>query len=172
MSASEQDKLAGSRYFVEKQEPWCCRVCVIRQGIITSDYVELEVCGGTESVLVVDDEVALLEITSNILGILGYQVHSAVGPLEALKILESNRPIDLLFTDMVMPGDLSGIDLANAAIELRTDLKILLTSGFPGHLFDKAGAARWAGALLPKPYGKDQLAQVVRTKLDEGSVDV
>jgi PAS domain S-box-containing protein len=141
-------------------------------GETTSDHVELEVCGGTESVLVVDDEVALLEITSHILGILGYQVHSAVGPLEALKILESNRPIDLLFTDMVMPGDLSGIDLANAAIELRPDLKILLTSGFPGHLFDKAGAARWADALLAKPYGKDQLAQAVRAKLDEGSVDV
>jgi DNA-binding NtrC family response regulator len=66
-----------------------------------------------------------------------------------------------------MPDGLNGIALAMAAEVLRPDIKVLLTSGFSGQLFDKRSLAKWGSDLLPKPYSSAALKTSVRAKLDE-----
>jgi PAS domain S-box-containing protein len=126
-----------------------------------------EIRGGVETVLVVDDEAALTEIASNILQDAGYTALKTDSVHEALEILNSDARIDLLFSDLVMPDGLNGIALAMAAEVLRPDIKVLLTSGFSGQLFDKRSLAKWGSDLLPKPYSSAALKTSVRAKLDE-----
>src|SRR3546814_14096129 len=68
----------------------------------------------------------------------------------AFSILQEDRPIDLLFTDIVMPGSLSGVQLAERAKELRPEIKILLTSGFAKVAMENASGGRPAGPLLSR----------------------
>src|SRR6185295_17505720 len=88
--------------------------------------------GGTERILLVEDDATVLALTLNVLTGLGYQVTTATNAAEALTILQSGRELDLLFTDVVMPGGVSGLSLARTARELRPMLRVLLTSGFVG----------------------------------------
>lgn len=125
-----------------------------------------EASRGTERLLVVDDEKDLLRLAESVLGGLGYTVRTARNGREGLAVLRQDSAIDLLLTDIVMPGGMSGLDLADAALELRPDLKVLLASGYTGSLFDQATAERWAGWVLAKPYSNLALAQAVRRALD------
>src|SRR3546814_4772352 len=88
----------------------------------------------------------------------------------AFSILQEDRPIDLLFTDIVMPGSLSGVQLAERAKELRPEIKVLLTSGFAKVAMENASGGRPAGPLLSKPYRMQDLAQAVSDAL-HGSGD-
>jgi PAS domain S-box-containing protein len=88
--------------------------------------------GGHERILVVEDDATVLSLTTDMLTGLGYQVTSATHAAEALAVLHSGAEIDLLFSDVVMPGGVSGVSLARTARELRPDLRVLLTSGFVG----------------------------------------
>jgi PAS domain S-box-containing protein len=123
--------------------------------------------GGYETVLVVEDNPALRRAAVQQLTVLGYRVYEADGARAALDLLETNEPVDLLFSDVVMPGGMDGIDLAEHACELRPALKVLLTSGFP----DVRGAEQRINArkfhLLGKPYRQDELARMLRERLDE-----
>jgi CheY-like chemotaxis protein len=95
---------------------------------------------------------------------LGYRVVEAQDGPSALKILES-QPIDLLFSDIMMPGGMSGYDLAAKAVARRPALKVLLTSGFADtHLNDSNPEIRTQ--VLAKPYRKDDLARALREVLD------
>jgi CheY-like chemotaxis protein len=97
---------------------------------------------------------------------LGYRVHEADSADAALRILDAAEPIDLLFTDVVMPGTLNGKELAIKARALRADLKVLFTSGFPG-TSNAHGARLEAGdVLLSKPYHKRDLAKAVDDALN------
>lgn len=122
---------------------------------------------GTEKILIVDDEAGLREIAETALSELGYRTAIAENGDVALSILQSTPDIDLLFTDLVMPGSINGLQLAETILKERPDLKVLLTSGFSGQIMNKESAERWAGALLSKPYTNAQLAQAIRSKLDE-----
>jgi DNA-binding NtrC family response regulator len=84
----------------------------------------------------------------------------------ALVILSSGERIDLLFSDVVMPGTMNGLDLAQQATLLRRDLKVLLTSGFPGVRGPDQSMARSPFLLLNKPYRRTELARAVREALD------
>lgn len=116
-------------------------------------------------ILVVDDNSGVLEEATEQLTRLGYEVISASSGAEALAVLERGERIDLLFTDVVMPGDIAGRDLADKAAELRPGLKVLFASGyFEGALISK-GALETDVQFIAKPYRMKALAQKVEEVL-------
>lgn len=125
---------------------------------------------GSHTILVVDDESDLVELARSNLQESGYRVLATASPEEAKKMLAEDTPIDLLLTDVVMPGGIGGVDLAEAASSLRPGLRILFTSGFAGQHFDPASLTKWGGDLLPKPYSKQDLLHAVRKKLSTTDV--
>ena len=122
---------------------------------------------GNETILVVDDEVDLLQLADQYLSDLGYRVHLAKNATEALKTLAGDETIDLLFSDVVMPGGINGYELAQKAEELQPGIKILLTSGFTSKTIAKNGLARFSTNLLSKPYRKQDVVQRIREVLDK-----
>jgi len=128
---------------------------------------KIELLGGNESILIVDDEADLLELARQYLSNLGYQTHTAENAEQALKILAEDDSIDLLFSDVVMPGGTNGYELAQKATELRPGLKVLLTSGFTSKTVDQDVLARFSSHLLSKPYREADMAQRIRLVLDE-----
>lgn len=123
---------------------------------------------GSETILAVDDEEGLLELAQDSLEILGYRVFTAVDGQSALEILTSGERIDLLFSDVVMPGGVDGYELAELAAAQYPDLKILLTSGYTG----KSTEERPSNAsltLLKKPYSQFQLAHRIRDLLGKST---
>jgi len=125
---------------------------------------------GTETVLVVDDEEALLQLAKTLLEGMGYRVFTASNGEQALQKLHQERDIDLLFSDVVMPGAINGYDLAEQATAKFPKLKVLLTSGYTGKVVDdnQANKAGLTLNLLNKPYSISELAIEVREVLDEG----
>jgi len=116
-------------------------------------------------VLVVDDNSGVLEEATEQLTRLGYDVVSASSGAEALAVLERGEKIDLLFTDVVMPGDIAGRDLAEKASGLRPGLKVLFASGyFEGALVSK-GALETDVQFIAKPYRMKALAQKIEEVL-------
>ena len=120
---------------------------------------------GNETVLVVEDDHGVRDFAASVLRELGYRVLEASNGDLALEVLDRSRDIDLLFTDLVMPGQLNGADLARAARDRRPTLRVLFTSGYTTRLLEK----EWPGEaveLLRKPYRSLDLAERVRTLLD------
>ena len=116
-----------------------------------------------ETVLVVEDEKLVLLTAIQGLTMLGYHVLAADHAATALEILRSAEPIDVLFSDVVMPGHLNGVQLAAEAIRLRPKIKILLVSGYPRRaLSDDYGLGKEI-PLLQKPYRIQDLATRLRT---------
>ncbi len=114
---------------------------------------------GRGTILVVDDEPELLTLAVMHLRSLGYQTLEANNGVQALAILKTSTEIDLLFSDIVMPGGINGIQLAQHAVRLRPGIKILLTSGHAGNAVDLNSMVYIDAKLLPKPYTKRQLGQ-------------
>lgn len=123
------------------------------------------IIGGTESILIVDDEEELVSIARNILEELGYVTYCAYNADEALQILEHNN-IDLLFSDIVMAGSLNGFGLAEAVSQSHPELKILLTSGFAGKMQNSEELGKWGNKMITKPYRGFELAKRIRDTLD------
>jgi CheY-like chemotaxis protein len=121
---------------------------------------------GSEKILIVDDEADLLQLAEQYLSDLGYQTCTAENAAQALKILAENNHIDLLFSDVVMPGGTNGYELAQQATEQNPELRILLTSGFTSKTIDQEILSRFAGRLLSKPYRKAEMARRIRQILD------
>jgi PAS domain S-box-containing protein len=114
--------------------------------------------GNDAKILVVDDNEGVLAEAVDQLRSLGYYVVSASSGTEALEMLRHDGKIDLLFTDVVMPGDLAGRALAAKALEIRPGLKVLFASGyFEGALVGK-GQLETDVQFLAKPYRKKELA--------------
>lgn len=129
---------------------------------------------GTETVLIVDDEADFIDIATLNLRSLGYTVLNARNGENALAVLAANPTIDLLFSDVVMPGGKDGYHLALEAHEAYPALKVLLTSGFTQKREqftngDGQFIARLASRLLSKPYNRTELAEAIRRTLDEPS---
>ena len=116
-----------------------------------------------EVILVVEDEDRVRSYSAEALRELGYSVADARDGPEALRIIERGEPVSLLFTDVVMP-EMTGLELAERARAHLPELKVLYTSGYTRDAILGAGADE--GAVLPKPFGVDQLAQRIRATLD------
>lgn len=130
---------------------------------------DLDAVGGHETILVVDDEKALVAIAVSHLETLGYATVTAHDSQQALEVLRSSAEIDLMFADVIMPGDMDGHELAIAARVLRPELKILMTSGFTrkfDDVVDGEGDSRLLASLLRKPYDKSGLSTAIRNALD------
>jgi PAS domain S-box-containing protein len=125
--------------------------------------VPQEVVGGSERILLVEDDPTVLALTLDVLEGMGYSVLTATNAAEALQVLNSGVEVDLLFTDVVMPGGVSGVSLARTARELRPSLRVLLTSGFVGESQVLEGAEF---PLLDKPYATPVLSAMLRKLLD------
>ena len=123
---------------------------------------------GRERILVVDDEDMVRTIVVKHLASLGYDTIQAGSALEALDIVAQGEPFDLLFSDMVMPGNMSGLDLAAALREKRPDLKVLLTSGYPD--LKERHDSFMDFALLKKPYRRTDLQNALRRLLDNAQI--
>jgi PAS domain S-box-containing protein len=123
---------------------------------------------GNAKILVVDDNQGVLGIAVDQLTSLGYRVIFATNGDDALEMLRQDDQVDLLFTDVVMPGELAGRALAAKAMELRPGLKVLFSSGyFEGALVGK-GELETDVQFLPKPYRKLELAQKIEEVLSTG----
>lgn len=121
---------------------------------------------GGETVLFAEDEDGLREMISQMLSSQGYKVISAASGVEALKVYETASPrVDLLVTDMVMPGGLTGGELAKQLVARDPQLKVIYTSGYSPSM---AGRDHAGHNFLPKPYSIGRLCQLVRETLDHG----
>lgn len=139
-------------------------------------HVDHHALRGDETILIVDDEVHLVKMAEDCLHEYGYKTLSAYDGKNALSVLESDEDIQLLFSDVIMPGRMNGFQLAQTAVGERPDLKVLLTSGFTnrealekdGIDFESALTKKLANNMLPKPYDLTALATMVRKTLDSG----
>jgi CheY-like chemotaxis protein len=119
---------------------------------------------GTETILLVEDEAALRNVTRVYLESKGYTVLEAANAKEALDLCQGyQRPIQALIADMVMPG-LGGLELAKAAAKLRPGLAVVLVSGYTDRAID-TDAASIGARFLSKPFSLDALARTVRSSL-------
>lgn len=112
----------------------------------------------THTILVVDDELALLALAQEQIEDLKYKVYAASSGQEALQLLTEHDEIDLLFTDVIMPGEMNGYQLASKAMAFRPDLKILLASGFTSDVMKQKGLAVFDAEVLHKPYRYNELS--------------
>jgi CheY-like chemotaxis protein len=117
---------------------------------------------GTETVLVVEDDPFVRSYSIKSVESLGYSVISAVDGNDALQKLRAENPVDVLFTDIVMPGGINGWELADLARQLRPGLPVLLTSGYALETLVKHGRLRAGAVVLTKPYRKVDLARRLR----------
>lgn len=124
------------------------------------------VTGGTETILVAEDDDEVRATVVEMLGDLGYSVLKARDAASALTIIDSGMPIDLLFTDVVMPGPLRSPDLARKARERQPDIAVLFTSGYTENSIVHDGRLDAGVELLSKPYSREALARKVRGMLN------
>jgi len=122
---------------------------------------------GNETILIVDDEVELASVARSILDTLGYTTICVSSGNEAMRVLENNSAIDLVFSDIVMPGGMSGLDLADAMAMQYPAVKILLTSGFTADAKHSDRAEYLIQNMVAKPYRNKVLARRVRETLDK-----
>ena len=128
---------------------------------------EQELPRGSETILIVDDETAVLDIGTYILRRMGYKVLQAKNGLEALRLFQENKEdISLVILDLIMP-EMSGKECLKQILKLKPDAKVLISSGYtldqsPSELLDLG-----ACAILQKPYQMERLLRVVRKALDE-----
>ena len=122
--------------------------------------------GGSERILLVDDEPSLVVLGTNILRSLGYRVESAMGSPEALALFQEDpSAVDLVITDMTMP-EMNGEELAAALFHIRPDLPIIVCSGYREIIADLPRRGIGVRATLQKPYLRRTLANLVRSTLD------
>ena len=123
-----------------------------------------------EAVLIVEDEAAVRLMSVDVLENLGYAVVPAADGAQALELLVRHPEVTLLFTDIVMPK-MSGRTLADRAIALRPDLKVLFTTGYTRNAVVHNGTLDPGVAFLPKPFTVDALARKVRAVFDNGGAN-
>lgn len=133
--------------------------------------IETKLPKGSEIILVVDDEKNLCEVAKEQLTALGYSVYTANNTSSALDLLSKLQNVDLLFSDIVMPDNLDGYEMASAALRMQPKLKILLTTGYSQNREENINGddetlSSIAHNMLQKPYNQSELALAVRMSLD------
>ncbi len=118
-----------------------------------------------KSILIVEDDALVREYVVTQIGSLGYKTLAASNATEALAIINSPERIDLLFTDVIIPGGMNGRQLATEALARRQGLKVLYTSGYTENAIVHHGRLDAGVLLLPKPYLSSDLARMIQTAL-------
>jgi signal transduction histidine kinase/CheY-like chemotaxis protein len=121
--------------------------------------------GGSETILVVEDDHLVRAFVVNQIKSLGYATLTAVNAVEAMNFIDGPEAIDLLFTDMIMPGSMNGRQLAEKALQCRESLKVLFTSGYSNEAIIHHGHLDAGVLLLAKPYRTSDLARMIRAAL-------
>lgn len=124
-----------------------------------------QIVGGQESILVVEDDLAVQATVVDMLRGLGYRVLKANNGDQALRILKDGAMVDLLFTDVVMPGTVRSPELAKQAKQLLPEIRVLFTSGYTQNAIVHGGRLDPGVHLLSKPYGREQLARKIHEVL-------
>ena len=122
--------------------------------------------GNRETVLVVEDDPAVRKVVAGMVESLGYHVEVAENGSEALTRLETNGSVDLVLTDVVMPGDVDGWRLAETVWNRWPDTRVLLTTGYSDHVISRHATLGDRTQVLPKPYRRNELSQKIRELLD------
>jgi CheY-like chemotaxis protein len=137
----------------------------IGAGAVKPDSAPLP--GGSETILVVEDELSVRTFVSRLLERCGYKTMSAESGIDALVTWEKNRrQIDLLLTDIIMPGGLNGYDLAGRLLAEKPELKVIYTSGYTGDPTGKRSKMVEGVNFLQKPYPPLRLAEILRAALN------
>lgn len=129
---------------------------------LAADDLNLQAVGGHETILVVEDDLAVQATVVDMLKQLGYRVLSANDGDTALQVVQSGAPIDMLFTDVVMPGMLRSPELARQAKLLLPNLAVLFTSGYTQNAIVHGGRLDPGVELISKPYRREDLARKIR----------
>jgi len=137
---------------------------------ITDSTPDVQIEGGNETILVVEDDLLVRTYVIAQLTGLGYKTLSAANGAEALAIDDRGIQFDLLFTDVIMPGKMNGRQLAEEMANRRPSLKVLFTSGYTENAIIHHGRLDPGVFLLAKPYRKSELARMLRRVLGAGSV--
>ena len=125
-----------------------------------------KVTKGTESILVVEDDESLRVIPVSILRDCGYQVFEAADGVEAINHLKDEVRFDLLFTDIVLPGGMNGVDIAKEAEQFQPGIKTLFATGYAENAVIQNGKLEAGVNLINKPYSRASLLEIIRHILD------
>ncbi len=137
---------------------------------MTEDSEQLPVAGGSETILLCEDDENVRAFSVEVLSELGYRVIAAGNARQALEQLEaSDAPVDLLFTDVILPGGMTGADLAREAQAMQPDLRVLFTTGYARNAIVHHGRLDEGVELLTKPFSYGALAARVREMLDRAT---
>ena len=131
----------------------------------TQDSSEAHIEGGDEAILVVEDDIMVRRYVVAQIQSLGYRTLAASNATEALALIDQGAEIDLLFTDVMMPGSINGWQLAIEALNRRPSIKLLFTSGYAGKSLVEDRRLDASALLLAKPYRKVDLAKMIRRAL-------
>jgi signal transduction histidine kinase len=137
-------------------------------GVADAPATETGISGGEhgdESILIVEDDALVREYVATQISRFGYHTLAASNAAEGLAIINGAERIDLLFTDVIMPGGMNGRQFATEALRRRPGLKVLYTSGYTDNAIVHHGRLDAGVLLLPKPYLSSDLARMIRTAL-------
>ncbi|MCP4660065.1 MAG: PAS domain S-box protein [bacterium] len=164
-------KQSGGHVEIETEEGVGTRVKLVlpraevpQKPVTVSEAAHGEIPGGDETILVVEDESSVRKLTTALLSSLGYKVLGARDGPTALATLGEAPRVDLLFSDVVMPGGLSGYDVARLARHRHPGLKVILTSGYSAEQIGEQPDAEYT--FITKPYRRLDLARKVREVLE------
>ncbi len=121
---------------------------------------------GDETILIVEDRPDIAELARLFLGDQGYATHVVYNAREALELLDTGVHVDLLYSDLIMPGGLNGVMLAREARRRRPKIKVLLTTGYAESSIERTDAGGNEFEVLAKPYNRQELIRKVRMVLD------
>jgi CheY-like chemotaxis protein len=122
--------------------------------------------GGPGRILVIEDDAMLREIAVRTLAMQGYEVVEAGNGPEAIELLSHSEHIDLLFTDIALPGGMNGVEIAEAAATIQPDIKVLFTTGYSEKSVTYDGQSVADEDLVNKPYRRKELLEKVRSILN------
>lgn len=116
-------------------------------------------------VLIVEDDPSILMVLSDYLSGEGYRVLQAENGEQAFEILASKPHLDLMVTDFRLPGGISGVQIAEPAVKLRPDLKVVFISGYPQEIHETDSPITRKAPILAKPFDLDELQSIIKTLL-------
>jgi CheY-like chemotaxis protein len=141
------------------------KICLPRATGVTRPLIEATIAAGDETILIVEDDALVRRYVMIQVQSLGYRTFTAGNASEALAIIDQAEKIDLLFTDVVLPGSIDGWQLALEALNRRPLLKVLYTTGYARNAIAQGGYLAADVLLLAKPYRKVELAKMIRAAL-------